>query len=361
MLNTSGKYPVIITGILLVALIGVLDFFTGSEVSFSIFYLIPLTYISWNIGRNWGFVFAVLSAITWFVIDAGEAHDFSVYAVHYWNGLVRFGFFVIVVYLVTEIKNYKMNLEEIIKKRTSDLQNEIIEHEKAKNEIIKKSNQLRELTRKIETIKEEEDIKIAREIHDELGQFLTAINLEVMWINKKYSDNPDLNERTLIISSIVNNTLKSIRKISLSLRPRLLDQLGLLPAMESLAKEFQGKTGIRCITNFPEYKIEMTPNASTTMFRIFQEALTNVARHSKATAVFVNISKAEGSELIMTVKDNGSGIDLKKSNGDLSGLGVLGMKERAHNLGGRLELVSKPGSGTEVLLRIPIELNTLSL
>ncbi|MCC7158199.1 MAG: sensor histidine kinase [Ignavibacteria bacterium] len=354
-LITTGKYPVIFAGILLVALIGTLDFITGSEISFSIFYLIPLFYVTWFTGRKWGFVFSVICAITWLGMDSLEARNFSVNAVHYWNALVRFGFFSVIVYLVSELKNHKENLEGNIRKRTADLQNEIIEHEKAKNEIIKKNNQLRELTKKIETIKEEENLRIAREIHDELGQSLTALNLEVMWINKKYSGNKDLYDRTLMISQIINETIRSVRKISSSLRPRLLDQLGLLPAIESLAKEFQTKTKIDCLTELPAEKIEISQNTSATMFRICQEALTNAARHSLAKCVSISITREQNNTVLMSVKDDGKGMDEDKINGELKGLGILGMKERAFNLGGKLEVLSNPDLGTEIVLEIPLE------
>lgn len=353
----TGKNPILAVGILLIAVVGFIDYITTVEISFSIFYLIPIAFVSWYAGRNYGLAFAFLSAVIWLYADTNSFIKYSNNAIPYWNALVRLGFFTVVVILITKVKALKENLEDNVNARTADLLLEISENRKAKEEIIKINNELRELTRKIESIKEEENTKIAREIHDELGQGLTAINLEIMWIGKKYSNNSDLVERTFIISKIVNDTIKSVRKISTRLRPALLDQLGLFPAIESQMLEFQIRTGIRCNLNLPEKNISFSPAVSSSLFRIFQEAITNIARHAKASEIQIAVNKNEDDVLNMTIKDNGVGLKEQYAHNGIKTLGILGMKERAMILGGSLDIISLPEKGTEIILNIPLKQN----
>jgi signal transduction histidine kinase len=353
------RYFVIAVGLFLLSAVGALDYFTGNKISFSIFYLIPIVYVGWYGGKNYGIIFSFAGALLWFAIDSSQNYNGSALdPVFFWNAFVRFGFFLIVASLFGAIRKHEMNLEKNVDARTKDLLNEISEHKKAEEEIIQKTIQLRELTYKIETIKEEENTKIAREIHDELGQSLTAINLEIMWISRKYSDNSDLVERMLMISSIVNDTIKTVRKISSSLRPRLLDQLGILPAIEFQTREFQTRTGIRCNLQLPDDSIMLNSNVSSSLFRIFQEAITNIARHSKASNIQINVSRTADNMLNMSIKDNGIGFDEDILNSNsVKTLGILGMKERAIILGGSLEIMSLPESGTEIILNIPLNQN----
>jgi signal transduction histidine kinase len=354
-----GKYFVIAVGFLLIAVIGVIDYFTGNKISFSIFYLIPIAYVGWYAGRNYGIVFSIIGALIWFAIDSRQNNGgIGMDPVLFWNAFVRFGFFLIVVFLLGATKKHEVNLEANVDARTKDLLIEIMEHKKAEEEIILKTIQLRELTYKLETIKEEENTKIAREIHDELGQSLTAINLEIMWISRKYANNSDLVERMFMISGIVNDTIKTVRKISSSLRPRLLDELGILPAIESQAREFQSRTGIRCSLQLPEDGIMLNPSVSTSLFRIFQEAITNIARHARASSIQINVSRSHDNILNMSIKDNGIGFDEEiLNNGSVKSLGILGMKERAIILGGTLRIMTQPESGTEIILNIPLNQN----
>jgi len=354
-LANIGKNAILAVGILLIAVVGFIDYITTVEISFSIFYLIPIALVSWYAGKNYGLAFAILSAAVWLYADTNSYFQYSNSAIPYWNALVRLGFFTVVVILISKVHLLKLNLEENVNSRTSDLLMEINEHKKAKEELQKKTVLLSELTRKIETIKEEENTKIAREIHDELGQALTAINLEIMWIGKKYSNNSDIVERALLVSKIVNETIKSVRKISTRLRPRLIDEIGLFPAIESQMLEFQLRTGIRCCLNLPAENIEFSPAVSSSLFRIFQEAMTNIARHAKASDIQIDISKNGDDILKMRIKDNGVGLkEQNNNNGHVKSLGILGMKERAIILGGNLDIKSIPDKGTEIVLNIPL-------
>lgn len=352
-LGNTGTFTKNAIAFLLVLFLGLIDYYTTSEISFSIFYLLPISFAAWYTSKWYGILFSLLCAVIWYTMDSLSPHVYSNPAIPYWNGLVRFGFFVIVVALISKVKSLKENLEISVLQRTKDLIHETNMHKQTKEETIAINNRLRELNRTIETIKEEQNSRIAREVHDELGQSLTAMNLELMWISKKYSTNEDLVARMSMLSGLVGDTINTVRKISTDLRPRLLDQLGLFPAIESQLKDFTKRTSIETVCSFPSQDVNLKGTASTTIFRIFQEALTNISRHSECTLVNAEFTMPDEHTLVMSVKDDGIGFE-KKSEVTSKGMGLLGMNERAHILGGTLEVISSPGSGTEIILRTPL-------
>jgi signal transduction histidine kinase len=224
-------------------------------------------------------------------------------------------------------------------------------------ELHKKSERLRESEDKLRrlaahliSVREEERAHIAREIHDELGQVLTGIKMEVGWLQKRLKE-PLLLEKTESMSKLIDSTVQTVRKIATGLRPEMLDDMGLVAAVGWQAKEFQKRTGIRCRTKLPpERKFDF--EISTAVFRIFQEILTNVARHSRATRVDIELRDGE-ERLELDVTDNGIGIPEGELRGRKS-LGLLGMQERALLFGGEVNVSGVPGQGTRVAVRIPI-------
>lgn len=353
--NKAGIFSKLLIGIALITVVALTDYYTTSDVSFSIFYLIPITFITWNTNKFFGIAFSMICAFIWLYLDTNSLSEITNYALHFWSTIVRFGFFIIVTILISKLKLLKENQENIITQRTSELLNEISEHEKSKAELLQKSRQLRELNKKIESIKEDQNVEIAREIHDELGQSLTAINLEVKWVGKKHSENPDIVARMYEISRIVENTIGTVRKISSDLRPRLLDQLGILPAIESLIKDFKNRTKIETELNMPDVNVNLDNSASIIVYRIIQEALTNIARHSKCTSVMVNID-IENNSLNLRIKDNGTGFSFKKKIKETKSLGLIGMQERAEMLHGKLEINTGEKQGTEIILNVPLNI-----
>jgi signal transduction histidine kinase len=224
-------------------------------------------------------------------------------------------------------------------------------------ELFRKSERLRESEDKLRrlaahlvSIREEERAHIAREIHDELGQVLTGLKMEVTWLAKRLKEKL-LIEKTDSICALIDSTVQTVRKIATGLRPEMLDDMGLVAAVAWQAKEFQKRTGIRCRASLPpETKLDM--DVSTTMFRIFQEILTNVARHSRATRVDIELEIRE-SQVSLEVVDNGIGIQENELNARKS-LGLLGMQERALLFGGEVSISGSAGHGTRVSLTIPL-------
>ncbi len=350
-IRDSNNFIKVTIGVILISMVGIIDYYTTSEISFSIFYLVPISFVTWYVGRPFGIAFAALAAIIWFYMDKLGIHRYSNDAVPYWNALVRFGFFMTTVLLIAKVKTLKDNLEISVLQRTADLVSEIELHKKTKADMLEVNEQLRELNKKIETIKEEQNTRIAREIHDEMGQSLTGINLELMCISKKYSNNTDLVDRMQMLSGIVGETIGMVRKISSDLRPRLLDQLGIFPAIESQLKEFEKRTGTQYSLKYPNGETKLDNVTSTTIYRIFMETLTNIARHSKCSFVDVNFEIDKENILIMSIKDNGIGFNFDKEYLNAEHHGIIGIKERANILNGAVEFITSPGKGSEIILR----------
>jgi signal transduction histidine kinase len=211
-------------------------------------------------------------------------------------------------------------------------------------------DKLRRLAAHLISVREEERTHIAREIHDELGQVLTGLKMEVTWLAKRLTD-AALVEKTDSMCELIDSTVQTVRKIATGLRPEMLDDMGLVAAIGWQAKEFQKRTGIRCRVKLPpESKFDI--DLSTTMFRIFQEILTNVARHARATRVDIDLAHA-GEALSLEVADNGVGIADAELHAKKS-LGLLGMQERALLFGGDVRVAGSPGHGTRVSVTLPL-------
>jgi len=230
---------------------------------------------------------------------------------------------------------------------------DITEHKKAEEEIKSSQLQLRNLTAHLQSIREEERTLIAREMHDELGQALTAMKMDLSWLDKRLpKDQRSLLEKTKSMSKLADATLQTVKRISTELRPGLLDDLGLPAAIEWQAEEFQTRTGIKCaITTDPE-DIILDKDRSTAIFRIFQETLTNVARHAKATRIKVSLKEKAG-KIELKVRDNGKGITEEQISNPKS-FGLIGIKERAYYLDGKVVIKGLQDKGTTITIRIPL-------
>lgn len=226
-------------------------------------------------------------------------------------------------------------------------------HMRAEEQLRTSHEQLRALSTYLQTVREEERTRIAREVHDELGQALTSCKLDISWIASKLPrEQAPLLEKTKALGSHIDATIKMVRRISTELRPGVLDHLGLAAALEWQANEFQNRTGIKCSVRSSLRSPLLEQNISTAFFRIFQETLTNVIRHAGATHVTAALKEA-GGQITLEVLDNGRGISPEQVKGGKS-LGLLGMRERAALLGGTFEIAPlRDRAGTKVTVRIP--------
>lgn len=227
------------------------------------------------------------------------------------------------------------------------------------------SNELfRNLSARIQTLREEERTMISREIHDELGQLLTGAKMQLRLIEDRLADRNDRTLNPLIddlveASETIDETIDSVRRISSGLRPLTLDHLGLTAGMSEEATQFTRRTGIEVRVDMTEWETVLPAEVETTAFRIFQESLTNVARHASATVVEAQC-KVTHDQLSLTIRDNGVGIDSAALSNPCS-LGLAGMLERAAAVGGKVEFSALPERGTEVSLTVPLSPSSVSI
>jgi PAS domain S-box-containing protein len=232
------------------------------------------------------------------------------------------------------------------------------ERRRSQEQLEESLRHLHALHARLERVREEERTRIAREIHDELGQALTGMKMELAGLKRALAGgdaggrSQPLAGKVAELSGLVDETIRTVRRIATELRPGVLDNLGLEAAVEWQAQEFERRTGISCAVAVGAPGAALGRELSTAMFRILQEALTNVARHAGASAVAVSL-RPEGRDLVLEVADDGKGIGEEQAAGGGS-LGLLGMRERARLLGGEVRVVGRPGAGTTVVARVPL-------
>jgi PAS domain S-box-containing protein len=257
-----------------------------------------------------------------------------------------------------ELKRYREQLEELVGDRTRKLQDvniklqqEISERKQKERELRKTAGQLRALSTRMETVLEEERQRISLEVHDKLGQELTGLKMNLSLLQRRMAGEEEYVEGVREISEMADDIIQSVQEISMELRPSILDDLGLDAALEWQLKSFGETTDIetRFISSVDSDLID--PDLGTALFRIFQEALTNIARHAAAGRVEVELSGEDG-ELLLMISDDGRGIKESEKSG-IGSLGILGMQERANAFGGRVDMSERENGGTTVKVRIP--------
>ncbi len=239
-------------------------------------------------------------------------------------------------------------------KTNRELRQAIAASRMTEEELTTSRMQFRNLSEKLRTALEEERTRISREIHDELGQSLTALKFDLAATgNLVAAGQTELAEKTKSMILFVDSILTTVKKISREMRPGMLDDLGLVAAIEWQAREFQERTKIPCEVVVAPEEMTVDPERSTAIFRIFQEVLTNITRHAGATNVEVTLGYRDGAATL-EVRDNGRGITREEMSGSKS-LGILGMRERARWWGGEVQFEGSPGAGTVVTVTVPAE------
>ena len=236
----------------------------------------------------------------------------------------------------------------------SMLSAELAERALTEQRLLHSEENLRALAAHLQSIREEERIHIAREIHDELGQALTGLKFDLGSFARQFEKDahPVRAEKQAGLGLAIDRIINSVRRIASGLRPEVLDEIGLAAAIEWQSREFQRRTGIRCVVNIPAKFVDPDKECSTALFRVFQELLTNVARHANATRVNVTLTGGEH-PLGLTVADNGRGIKDKGIESPRS-LGFLGLRERVLAFGGTIDVNGNEGKGTKVAVSIPM-------
>jgi PAS domain S-box-containing protein len=230
---------------------------------------------------------------------------------------------------------------------------DITERKKIEQELIKSKAEITGFAKHLEDVREKERARIASDLHDDLGQRLTALNMDLSWlISRLKFARPDIANRLISMSALLLNTIEATQAISTELRPGILDDLGLSTAIEWQLEEFSKRTGIHYRLSFPPDDLTISPELSILFFRIVQEALTNITRYARATNVNIDL-RQENETLNLVINDNGCGI----TNSDISNpksFGILGMRERVKSYRGDFSITGKKGKGTRIKIVIPI-------
>lgn len=230
---------------------------------------------------------------------------------------------------------------------------DVSERQKAQRELDESRQRLRELAAQNEAMREEERKHIAREVHDELGQVLTALRMDLSLLAIRYGAlNPALIDKLSSMKALVDRAIQGVRNVAVNLRPTALD-MGLVPAIEWLCSEFAAHTAIACVLHAQGENLSLDETRAVVVFRIVQESLTNITRYAQASRVDVTLDR-RGNQLWVEVRDNGRGFDLAGAANKKS-FGLLGMRERALALGGQVQVSSAPGQGTVISVSIPID------
>ncbi len=233
----------------------------------------------------------------------------------------------------------------------------ITQNKLAEIELVQSRQRLRELSSHIESIKEEERTRIAREIHDEIGVLLTALKMDLAWLTQRLpGGDRDLQEKCRGMASLLDTAGVAANNLVHSLRPGSLDCFGLVAAIEIEAHEFTKRTGIPCKISKSNEQIDVSEEQSISLFRVFQETLNNIMKHASARRVQVKISKSESGKIELIVSDDGCGFDEAARNKPRS-FGLRGIQERIRQLGGKLTITSRPGKGTKIAVHLPGQLS----
>lgn len=235
---------------------------------------------------------------------------------------------------------------------------EITRRKNAEDEIKESREQLAKLLKHLNEVREEERTSIAREIHDDLGQSLAGLKLDLLEIKEDINAKVRSKQKIDKAISLVNSTIKTVQKLSSQLRPQMLDELGLAAAIEWQADEVKKRMGIKCKLELDEID-GLEDNIPISVFRIFQAAVTNIMLHSKAKSISVNLTLKD-EMLVLKIIDDGIGITLEQINSSKS-FGIIGMRERANQINGRFEINSEKGKGTEILVSVPVMANMKSV
>ena len=238
-----------------------------------------------------------------------------------------------------KLSQYSHDLEQQVKKRTAQLE--------------KTQNNLKNLSKNIIASQEREKALVARELHDHLGQVLTALRIDAVWV-EKYLTRIDktAGDRAGKMCSLIDDTINDVRDMAYRLRPRVLDDLGLTDAMESLLSDFEKRSNVSCVFKHDEIP-KINDTLATALYRIGQEAVTNSLKHSNATTIMVELKNDEEG-IVLSIQDNGCGFDAD-NNSDINGFGLEGMRERANLVGGKLDISSRLSQGSSICCKVKVK------
>ena len=332
--------------VFLILMVGLADFLTLPELTFSVVYLIPVSLLAWYGGRGWGIFGAVLAASIWFASDHIQAPRISA-NVQLWNGCSRLAVFLFGALVICQVRRTKAGLEAVVRERTRNLQNEI--------------SQRLAVERQIAAISDREQRRIGHELHDGLGQHLAGVAFRAKALEQQLAaQNLPQAREAAELTGLVSDAIRQARLLARGLDPLELQNHDLVAALQGLAVETQKTFTVACVTNFLQAAPALRVNrqAGLAFYRICQEAVHNALTHGKAKLIQIELAVTEG-QLVLKVSDDGCGFS--PNDGPFSGMGLGIMRVRAGSIDGKLEIHSTPGGGAQVVCSVPIENTELTV
>lgn len=353
-LRQRARTIINILNFILIIVISIIDWKTGWEQSFAVFYLIPIAIVSWYCGRGAGIAAAIYSTVASYMADYFLTIPHASQGVALWNTLSPFIIYVIFVYLQTELIASVQGLETAVRERTFSLTAEIADRMAAEKKLITYQGELSSLAAELSRVEERERRRFATELHDQLGQNLTYVKM-------KLNDcrNPDCQaaDAALLgeIEELVEGIIQSVRSLTFQISPPLLYEIGLEAALEWLAEEFQKKHQLQVTIRDDGQTKFSGIETRTAAFQFVRELLMNVVKHAGSDHVLVSLEQC-GTMVRIVVEDEGRGFtvaDAGRNAGREGGFGLFNIRQRLNHLRGNMTVFSEPGQGARVVLEIP--------
>jgi signal transduction histidine kinase len=341
----TSRRQVVVTAIICLALLGYVDWITGPNVAITCFYLIPVCLLTWFAGRRIGYIASAIHALVWLAIDADTVGILSLLA--YWNAVVRFLLFAVIVWLVYLCKNLTAEIEKLIRDKTEVLQREVESRAAA-------AEAMRRLANEVSSAEDAERRRLGQELHDSLGQSLALLKLRLESLCAEMPGESKVSLELKDAVGFLGEIIQSSRTLTFELHPSMLDQLGLTVTLRHYADQVaaQTKAAIRVVDFGPAMTLP-APIASF-LFRAAKELLTNALKHGKAHDLLVQVRRQEG-RVRVVVNDDGRGFRAQSE--QTAGIGLAWIKERLRSFGGSLEVESMDGQGARVAMDLPVEVS----
>jgi signal transduction histidine kinase len=336
-LEQSSRATLILAGLAVLAFIGVVDYVTGFELLFSVFYLLEVGLAAWFVGPGFGLLMSVLSVIVWIGGDVAAGARYSNPVVPIWNAVILMVFYFIVVWLLTRLRSLHRELEDRVRDRTRALTREMTERQRLEEEILR--------------VSEREQRRIGHDLHDSLCQHLTATALAGQVLGERLAAKslPEAADASKVVT-LVEDGIELARNLARGLYPVEMEAEGLMAAFQELASSITKGAKVRCVFECDKPVLIHDDAIATHLYRITQEAVRNAIRHSKAKRIGINLSE-DGGIIRLTIEDDGIG--MPEDSHPTDGLGVQIMAHRAAMIGGTFAIEPAPTGGTIVVCSLP--------
>ena len=337
MLERSSRASLVIAGLLVLALIGTVDYLTGFELLFSVFYLLAVALAAWFVGRGFGLLMSVLSVIVWIGGDLAAGAHYSNLVVPVWNAIILMVFYFIVVWLLGNVRSLQKQLEARVSERTQALTREMRERERLEKEILK--------------VSEREQQRIGHDLHDNLCQHLTAAALAGQVLGERLAAKslPEAMDAAQVVG-MVEDGIELARNLARGLYPVEMEAEGLMAAFQQLANSITRAGRVQCVFECEKPVLIHNDALATHLYRITQEAVRNAMSHGKAKRIGINLTEKNGA-ITLRVEDDGIGVP--ENLHQVDGLGIRIMAHRATMIGAEFSVEPAPTGGTIVTCAVP--------